>query len=145
MSESENLLGQVAAILNDRELVINIGEEAGVKTGMRFKVLDKPKLVKDPSTKEELGTVTREKIRVKVTEVHPKLSVARSYQTYEVNVGGRGFSFAMGDMYTPPKYVTRVKTLRFKDSGLDYGPLDESGSFVKLGDPVELIPKDAVD
>ena len=49
------LEGQVAAILNEREMVINIGEDAGVKRDMIFRVLDKNVPVKDPKTGEVLG------------------------------------------------------------------------------------------
>ncbi len=140
MAEDTRLTGLVAGILNDRELVINIGEQAGVKVGMKFKVLDKEVLVKDPATGEELGTVQREKIRVKVFDVQPKLAMARTYETTQVNIGGIGPDLSiMRGILAPPQWVTRVRTLAYKDSGLDYAPLNEESSFVKVGDPIELV------
>ncbi len=140
MPEKKKLAGLVAAILNERELVINIGNEAGVAVGMRFKVLDQEKAVKDPITNEELGTVRREKIRVKVVDVQPKMSVARTYETYQVNIGGGMPSTDdLLRVFRPPEYITHVRTLRYKDAGIDYTPLDDKSSFVKVGDPVETL------
>lgn len=140
------ITGQVAAILNEREVVMNVGHEAGVSEGMKFKVMDQPKAVKDPSTGEEIGTVSREKLRVKVVQVQPRIAIARTYETYEKNLGGIGPGFGMlagfSKFFEPPKIVTRVRTLRYEDSGLDYGPIDEAQSFVKVGDPVELVEEE---
>ena len=147
------ITGKIAKILNDRELVLSIGKEAGVKDGMRFKVMDKPAVVKDPDTGAELGVIARDKVKVKIVEVRPKMSIARTYETYQTNVGGTGPDLStvlggvtslaiMSKMFQPPKIITRVRTLRTEESGLDYGPLEETHSFVKVGDPVELIPED---
>jgi hypothetical protein len=37
--EDKKIRGKVAQILNEREVVINIGKDAGVKIGMKFKIL----------------------------------------------------------------------------------------------------------
>jgi hypothetical protein len=144
------LVGTVAAILNDRELVVNLGAEAGLKLGNRFKVLEKPLDVRDPSTGEVLGQIARDKIRVKVVELQAKLCIARTYETYNVNVGGDGISIAdlmpkvyAADMlrsFQPRKMVTKVRTLATDDNGLSpIDPMAEKASFVKVGDPVELL------
>lgn len=143
-----SITGQVAAIINEREVVLNLGLTSGVSPGMKFRIMDQPTVVKDPSSGEELGIVSREKVRVKVVKVQPKLSIARTYETYEKNVGGKGglrmeAISGIAQMFQPPKIVTRVRTLRFEDSGLDYSPLDQAQSFVKVGDPVELVEEEA--
>ena len=62
---SLNLKGKVAAILNPRELAINIGANAGVKIDMIFRLLGEA-VLKDPDTDVELGTVQHEKGKVKI-------------------------------------------------------------------------------
>ena len=133
--------GRVAAILNDRELVLNVGEKAGVHEAMRFRILDEPRAVKDPETGEELGEVSKEKVRVKVVQVQPLLSIARTYETYQVNIGGLmpDFSFLEKGMFRTRKIVTRARTLRYDESVISNEPLDEGKSFVKVGDPAEHI------
>jgi hypothetical protein len=145
MSSNQRLTGRVAAILNSRELVINIGAEQGVELDMKFRVLDEVKTVINPDTGKEIGEVQREKIRVKIDEVKENISIGRTYETYDINIGGSsGFFSGSSDIFrslTPPQWVTRVKTLAYSssDTGLDYKPLDESGSFVKIGDSVQQI------
>jgi cell shape-determining protein MreC len=51
----EPLRGAVAAVLTDRELVINLGSERGVKPGMRFAVLNS----------KGLGIIDREAHRIR--------------------------------------------------------------------------------
>lgn len=139
MSEETKMSGLVAAIVNEREIVINLGESAGVKIGMEFRVLDIPRTVIDPQTGKDLGIIEREKIRVRVAEVRALLSIARTYETYRVNEGGTGISWGSMILPEPPKLVTRVKTLRYEDSGLGDQPFDEKSSFVKVGDHVEAV------
>ena len=133
---SDLIKGKVAAILNSRELVINKGDEDGVKDGMKFKILDRIAEIFDPDTKKILGRVQREKIRVKIVEVKEKLSIGRTYETYEENVGGRALDIA--NIMAPSRYITKVRTLASSDSnsGVDYGPLGEVNSIVKVGDDV---------
>src|SRR2546425_9679519 len=89
--------GKVARILNSRELAINVGATDGVKVGMYFDVLDpKGEDIKDPDSGEVLGSLERPKVRVKVAKVQDHLSVASTYKTFEVNVGGRGGAMDFG-------------------------------------------------
>lgn len=129
--------GKVARILNSRELAINVGATDGVKVGMYFDVLDpKGEDIKDPDSGEVLGSLERPKVRVKVAKVQDHLSVASTYKTFEVNVGGRGgaMDFGFANLLLPPKYVTRTETL--KTSEKTWEDLDETESYVKTGDPV---------
>lgn len=133
--------GKVAAILNERELVINRGAETGVKENMKFKVMAPELVVADPDTGGRLGTFSREKVRVKIAEVHPKYSVARTYETYKVNVGGSGLPTVYFERLLPRQEVTRVRTLRPDDTAT-FGPIDEASSIVKIGDPVVQVEDD---
>lgn len=132
--------GKVARILDSRNLAINVGSTDGVVVGMYFDVLDpKGEDIKDPDTDEVLGSVERPKVRVQVVKVQERLSVASTYKKREVNVGGRGaglpgLSGGFAELFMPPKYVTKYETL--KTTERTWEDLDESESYVKIGDPV---------
>lgn len=131
--------GKVAAILNERELAINLGAKAGVKEGMKFEVLDpEPVQIVDPDTREPIGVIDKLKIKVKVIELQDRASIARTYETHQVNVGGTGpvFGYLFRSL-VPPKWETRVRTLRTEEWAFE--PLEEKSSFVKVGDRVRQI------
>ena len=133
----EPIRGKVAQVLNTRELVLNIGSNHGVTSGMLFDVLDpKGEDIKDPDTDEVLGSVERPKVRVKVTRVQERLSVASTFKTRKINIGGHGLDFSAGlaGMLMPPKWVTEYETLKTTEK--TWEDLDEQQSFVKTGDPV---------
>lgn len=141
--ERELVQGKVAAILNARELVINRGEEAGVRTGMKFKVLaDKPTEILDPDTGDVLDYIDREKVRVQAMDVKPKASICK---TYRIRSKGYSILSSTGDMIrelnTPS---TSPETLRIQDSSLP-PPLDEADSYVKKGDRVLELRSDELE
>jgi hypothetical protein len=137
------LSGFVASLINERELAINLGSEAGVTEGMKFQVLEKPRTIIDPPTKTELGIVQREKVKVKVVEVYPKFCIARTYETYQVETSRAGYRLALDRRADiSPGFggfsETKVRTLRSADRpGLE--PIDPSASYVEIGDPVKLL------
>ena len=147
MSTNTNLTGKVAGILNSRELAINIGANAGVEVDMVFKVLGESEL-KDPDSGEDLGVVRYEKGRVKIVKVEEKFAIARTFETYEVNIGGMGFDFgglldstasAEARLFAPPQWITRVQTLKYEHTGLELPERkDETSLYIKVGDVVEL-------
>lgn len=130
--------GKVAAILNERELVINKGKISNVKKDMIFGVLEIKEGIKDPDTGEILGSVESVKIKAKVVDVQPKLSVCRTFETYQTNIGGTGpdmIKSLLGPLAEPPpKWVTKVQTLKSEDA--EFKDLGETGSFVRVGDKV---------
>lgn len=129
--------GKVAAILNERELVINKGEISDVKKDMIFGVLETKEGIKDPDTGEVLGSVESVKITLKVVDVQSKLSVCRTYETYQVNIGGTGKLIFPAFFEPPPKWITRVKTLKSEDA--EFKGLGVTGSFVQIGDKVRQL------
>lgn len=141
-----NLLdGKVAKILNSRELVINIGSKQGVALGMIFEVLDpKGENIVDPDTGEVLGSVDRPKVKVKITRVLEKISVANTYQYKQINVGGSGLgSFSLhgfAQELMPPKWVNKYETLKTTEK--TWEDVDEKDCFVKIGDPVRQVLED---
>ena len=133
----EPIRGKVAQILNSRELVINAGSNSGVAVGMRFEVMDaKGQDIKDPATGELLGSLERPKVKVEVSKVQKRLSVASTYKNETVNVGGGGLvvSSSLSQLFMPAKYETRYETLKTEEK--TWEDLDEEDSYVKIGDPV---------
>jgi hypothetical protein len=137
--------GSVAAILNERELMINRGSDVGVTEGMKFKVMEHERSIMDPETKTLLTTLQREKIRVKVIEVSPTYSIASTYQTYRVmdptSAGLLQASYVLGNVLSAMNEVTKVRTFR-QDATVSFTPIQESESIVKVGDPVTLVNDD---
>ena len=134
---TEPIRGKVARILNSREMVINVGSSRGVAVGMRFEVMDpKGDDVQDPDTGEVLGSVERPKVRVEISRVQERLSVASTYKTETVNVGGAGMGTGMSftELFMPKKLVTRYETLKTEEK--TWEDLEEEDSYVKTGDPV---------
>ena len=128
-TQSALIEGKVATILNTRELTINRGSLDGVEVGMRFKIVEEAEMVVDPDTKEELGTITREKIRVTAADVQPRFSIARTYETYQTEEPVPNQS-----LFAPlTRTITKVRTL----AGSSFDPIesyDESKGFVSVGD-----------
>ncbi|HET9676404.1 MAG TPA: hypothetical protein VFP21_02745 [Solirubrobacterales bacterium] len=132
--------GQVAEVLNSRDLVINRGEENGVKQGMVFEILaPQGQDIRDPETDEVLGSVGRPKVVVKVVEVEAKLAVARTFKSRRRNVGGSDINQQWRRLLEPPRYVTEYDTL--KTSERTWEDLSEEESFVKRGDPARQTHK----
>lgn len=134
----ELIRSKVARVLNSREIVIAAGSTQGVVEGMYFDVMDpKGEDVRDPDTGEVLGSIERPKVRVKVTQVQERLSVASTYKKEKVNIGGTGYAmgaFGLAQALMPPKYVTKYETLKTDEK--TWEDLDEEESYVKSGDPV---------
>lgn len=122
--------GYVAQILNERSIVINKGSTAGVKIGMRFKVLSTTPLeVVDPITSDPLGELNREKIRVECTELYDTFSVCSTYVLK--HIGGYFSGSAIFNELVRDQIV--VETLRY-DARDKPAPLSEEESIVKVGD-----------
>jgi hypothetical protein len=119
--------GQVAAIINARELAINRGTDHGVTVGMKFEVFDEEGLpITDPESGKRIGSVNTIKIRVQVHTVEGKFSIAQTYET----VGGTGVTLSQILNVQPPRF----RTLRTSEAIAD--PLTEAESYVKRGDRV---------
>ena len=137
---SELIRAKVARVLNSREIAITAGEDQGVEIGMYFDVMDpNGEDITDPDTGEVLGSIDRPKVRVKVTQVHSKLSVASTFKKKQVNIGGTGsdlFGAAgiLSRSLMPPKYITKYETLKTEEK--TWEDLSEKESYVKTGDPV---------
>lgn len=146
---AERIVGKVARVNSDRELVINRGAEHGVGVDEYFYVRGDLIEIKDPDSGDVLGEVTPIKAVVQVREVGEKFCIARTFRTRRVKVdeGSSGGSFykassfsQLGDFLQPPRrarYEQQTETLRF-DPGAG-SPIDEWESVVNVGDLVESL------
>ena len=142
-NQPEPIRGKVARVLNAREVALNRGSNDGVEVGMIFNILSSAgSEIRDPDTGELLGSVELPKATVKVTMVQNRVSVASTFRTRKVNVGGSGLGIA--GMFEPPKWETRTETLKTDEAIRE--ELDESETYVKSGDSVvqfiEVVPLD---
>ena len=72
---------------------------------MRFEVMEtKGQDVQDPDTGELLGSIERPKVRVEISKVQERLSIASTYTTVTVNVGGAGIGelHSLSRLFMPP-------------------------------------------
>ena len=136
---TEPIRGKVAKVLSHREVVLNVGKKHNVEIGMVFDILFKGyDEITDPDTGEVLGGIDRPKARVKVANINEKLSIATTYRTERVNVGGSGgLGIRLrGDLNlpSPPKWETRVET--FATNEAPHEGWYEDDHLVSAGDPV---------
>lgn len=138
MSNSdERIRGKVAEVVSHRELILNRGSEHGVKVGDFFAVLDPRSVgITDPDTGDPLGDIRKVKIVVQAVEVAPRLTLARTFRTRRVNLGGTGAGLgALTAAMQAPRYVDQVETLRLDDNAPR--KIDPADSVVDRGDPFE--------
>ena len=138
---NDPIRGKVARVLNSREIALNVGSNDGVELEMCFNIMDiKLEDIRDPDTKQLLGSIERPKVQVKVTHVQEKLSLASTFRTTRVNTGGSGLGMGMlSQALLPPNWVTKYETL--KTDQKTWEDLDERESFVNVGDPaVQALP-----
>lgn len=145
---SDQIRAKVARVLNSREIVITAGSKNGVIVGMYFDVMDpKGEDVTDPSTGEVLGSIERPKVRVRVTQVQERISVASTFKKQKVNIGGTGSIFGDLGMVSralmPPKYVTKYETLKTDEK--TWEDLEKEKSYVKTGDPVVQVIEEVIE
>ncbi len=72
------ITGRVAKILNEFQLVLNVGEKQGVKKGMMFVVYEEGEEIKDPKTGESLGKLEIVKGEIEISHVQETLCLAQS-------------------------------------------------------------------
>jgi hypothetical protein len=73
--------------------------------------------------------------------VEPMLAVASTYRTRTRNVGGSGGVALDMRIFRPPKWVEIPET--FKSNEAAWEEIDEAESFVRTGDPVREVLREA--
>lgn len=70
---------QIIAILNNRQVIINIGKRDGVKTNDKFDIVDSQvKILRDPDTHEILDRFHQFKQQISAIKVEPKCLICSS-------------------------------------------------------------------
>lgn len=114
--------GLVARLITDEVLAINRGSEHGVQVGDVFAVLDtSAEHITDPETQEDLGSFRRVKVRVRVTAVNEKVSLAE-----RVVSSLHSTSRQLAAMFSPDARPTAMR-----------GPIAAWPEGVEVRDPVE--------
>jgi hypothetical protein len=75
--------------------------------------------------------------------VEERLSVARTFKSRKVNIGGSSGSLALDSVtqfLLPPKWITEYETLKTEEQ--TWEDIDEEDSYVKSGDPVVQVLQD---
>lgn len=131
--DEERLRGKVAAILNKRELVVNLGSDDGVQEGMRFVILNSKGVdIRDPDSGAVLGSVEVPKTIVKVVRVDgAHLAVARTFRTIP---GSPGMRTALRSVEILGGRPARTETLAIEPGTELRSELPDEESFVKVGD-----------
>ena len=136
-TQDEPIRGKIAKVLSDREVVLNVGREHNVQTGMFFDIRAAGDFeITDPDTGEVLGKVDRPRVkaRVKVTRAEDRFAIAMTYRTERVNIGGSVAFSSLAAVLGPPKWVTRVERIRSQEPAEDV--LSEIERYVEIGDSV---------
>lgn len=118
----------VARVNSTTQLVLNVGQDDGVKAGDIFRIMSKDGIpINDPNTGEQLGLLPVEKGRVRVQTAYPKICVAETYRTYKVGGG-----VALSSIFGPEREVT-------EEMFVEESEPDNVDRTVRVGDTATLI------
>ena len=135
-TRTEPIRGKVARIINAREVVLNIGDDHGVRVGMSFDILTPKGFdIQDPDTGESLGTFQRAKNRVEVIQTQGRMSLASTYNDrWSVADALSEAFFGTRAFQTTTSRKNRFESL--KAGGNAWEDVSDEGSYVSIGDPV---------
>lgn len=125
--------GNVARIISQEEVVLNIGKNDGVKEGMEFVIYENSDRIIDPETGEDLGPLEIIKGRVKTFHVQEKISRAKTI-TYQISQTANALQTIQGALSRP---ITRQEKLKVRDE--DKRPLENVNTVVSVGDKVHSV------
>lgn len=126
--------GKIVRIVSDYMVVLDAGEEKGVKPGMKFVIYADVGEITDPVTNEKLGNLEIPKGEVLVKMVHEKYSVAET----EIEERKTPLAEALRTLGTLSLTDYEAhKSLGVKKE--DIVPLPEGIFTVKSGDPVRSV------
>lgn len=142
LNEDDRVTGKVAEVVSNREVILNRGSDDGVERGDYFAVLETRAVgITDPDSGDDLGDIRVVKIVVRAVEVAPRLTLARTFRTRRINLGGPGTGLgSLAASMQAPRYVDQVETLKIDESAPR--KIDPDESVVHRGDPFEMISKE---
>ena len=80
----KDIQAKVAEVLTRSEVALNVGSDRGVEKGNEAEIYE-VRQIKDPDTKEALGSVRVRKLSLRITSVEKKMSVAVVTSSQETN------------------------------------------------------------
>jgi len=133
------IIGKVARILSDEEVVLNVGSEDGVTQDMEFVIfsVSEGDRIVDPETGADLGAIETTKGRVKVHHVQSQISRARAL-TYQVSIRS-SYEHVLEYLSTAPfapRLETRIRKLKVREDQVS--PFAED-LVVRIGDEVRSV------
>jgi hypothetical protein len=118
----------VARVNSETQLVLNVGQDNGVRPGDTFRIMSQDGIpVNDPVTGEPLGDLPVEKARVRVQTTYSKICIAETYRTYTVGGG-----MALGGIFGPEREVVEKMTVEQSEPA-------EVDRTVRVGDTATLV------
>ena len=131
------IIGKVARIMSDEEVILSVGSEHGVKENMEFVIFSESDHVYDPETGEDLGAIEIVKGRVRVCHVMDKMSRARTL-TYQVHVPSlpETVKWLGSALYSEPRVETRRRKLKVPEGQVQPLAVD---LVVRIGDKVRSV------
>lgn len=128
-----NRIIRVIKIIDDMNIVINCGENEGIKEGDRFYIYsENGTAVIDPFTNENLGSFKGIKAKVIATTVYEKMCVCQN----SVIIGG--LSNTLGVLAIEP-YIGKRASLNVDPSQISGGLDANVDEPIRIGDEVEKI------
>lgn len=70
--------GKIVEIIDEHMLIINAGTNEGIQKGDIVKIIAKPKIVKDPDTKQIIEEITMHKKILEVKDVCKRVSICKT-------------------------------------------------------------------
>lgn len=139
----DTIVGKVAKVLNDREVVLNRGRLDGVKEGDYVGIVDAQEFgIKDPDSDRDLGDIVRFKVALRVTQISDRLSIASTYKVSRVNVGGN-FNYGALKAFQAPEWVERVERLTYEENSIL--PISPEESRIQVSDEFWVVEKEVAD
>jgi hypothetical protein len=125
---------KVAAILDNRRLVLSAGSAKGIKKDDKYMIYaSEGKKITDPDSGKVLGELEIAKMPVRIIQLDEKFAVAETYRYKEVNEGGTLNSFTTISNYlVAPKIRREYDT--FEVERHTRKEIDETRSIIKIGD-----------
>lgn len=74
------LKGKIVKFISQTKVLINIGSQQGVKTGMRFIIYDEGEMINDPTTNQPLERLELVKAEFEIIQVQQKISIGESFK-----------------------------------------------------------------
>ena len=120
---------KVAKIIDERNIVLNCGDNDGISVGSKFKIFsEKCSLVVDPDTGEELGNLRLIKAKVQAVTVYDRMCICQNlYSTVSLS--------ALASLTS----LNESAQLRVDPSQITGGLEAETDEMIQIGDEAELI------